>query len=71
VSDIISLQKQLGGFAFLLSAFLGRRKVVNHDLGNFLKIAVGCENREPVLHGAGGNPDIVATGVPFFLRRPQ
>ena len=28
--------------------------------GNFLKISVGCQNREPMLHGAGGNPDIVA-----------
>ena len=33
---------------------------MSYDLGNFLKIAVGCQNRESVLHGAGGNPDIVA-----------
>ena len=32
---------------------------MNDDLGNFLKISVECQNREPVLHGAGGNPDIV------------
>ena len=36
-----------------------RRKVANNDLGNFLKIVVRCQDREPVLHGAGGNPDIV------------
>ena len=41
------------------SVFLDSRKVVNDDLGNFLKIAVGGKNWEPVLHGAGGNPDIV------------
>jgi hypothetical protein len=39
--------------------FLDRRKVVNDDLGNFLKIAVRCQDRKPMLHGAGGNPDIV------------
>ena len=40
-------------------SLLDRRKVANNDLGNFLKIAVRCQNREPVLHSAGGNPDIV------------
>ena len=33
--------------------------MVNDDLGNFLKISVRCQNRRPVLHGPGGNPDIV------------
>ena len=33
--------------------------MANNDLGNFLKIAVRCQDREPVLHGAGGNPDVV------------
>ena len=42
----------------VLSVFLDRKKVVNDDLGNFLKISVRCQNRKPVLHGAGGNPDI-------------
>ncbi len=40
---------------------LDRRKVANDDLGNFLKIAVRCQDRKPVLHGAGGNPDIVGS----------
>jgi hypothetical protein len=39
--------------------FLDRRKMVSNDLGNFLKIAVRCQDGEPVLHGASGNPDIV------------
>ena len=33
--------------------------MVNDDLGNFLKISVRCQNRESMLHRAGGNPDIV------------
>jgi hypothetical protein len=32
-----------------------RRKVANNDLGNFLKIAVRCQDRKPMLHGTGGN----------------
>ena len=34
--------------------------MANDDLGDFLKIAVRCQDREPVLHPAGGNPDIIA-----------
>ena len=34
--------------------------MANDDLGDLLKIVVRCQDREPVLHGAGGNPDIVA-----------
>jgi hypothetical protein len=30
---------------------LDRRKVANDDLGNFLKIAVRCQDREPILDG--------------------
>ncbi len=33
--------------------------MADNDLENFLKIPVGCQDREPVLHGTGGNPDIV------------
>ena len=40
-------------------SLLDRRKVANNDLGNFLKIAVRRQDQEPVLHGAGSNPDIV------------
>jgi hypothetical protein len=38
---------------------------VNDDLMDFLKILVGCQNRKPVLHGAGGNPDIVGDTFSF------
>ena len=38
--------------AFSLRPFVfsDRRKVANNDLGNFLKIAVRCQDREPVMH---------------------
>ena len=39
--------------------FLDWRKVANDNLGNFLEIAVRCQDRKPMLHGAGGNQNIV------------
>jgi len=60
--------ERLVPFSWLLDG----RKVANNDLGNFLKIVVGCQDREPVLHSTGGNPDIVGGNwVPAFFNAAQ